>query len=200
MYWYNLKSDTLKNMEIQLPLDVYQEETPDPMELSFSKNKSRKYISTNTNDYQSKLIENTENFKDNKENIIKSINKSENKTSVQTTLLDYGFKLSKTNIGDYISKLDDKKDLLKKGLYSIFGIDVVDKKENNKVLIEPTGLVSYVNPKCTCGGSEKVIKYGTDDRKLVKKDGTKETYEVQGYMCKSCSKTFFASLNTHIDS
>jgi hypothetical protein len=83
-----------------------------------------------------------------------------------------------------MSKLNDKKDLLKKGLYSIFGIGVVDKKEDNKVLIEPIGLVSYVNPKCTCGGSEKVIKYGTDDRKLVKKDGTKEIYKVQGYRFK----------------
>jgi hypothetical protein len=62
MYWYNLKLNILKNMEIQLPLDVYQEETPYPMKLSFPENKNRKKKLVNTNDYQSKLIENTENI------------------------------------------------------------------------------------------------------------------------------------------
>jgi hypothetical protein len=95
-------------------------------------------------------------------------------------------------MGDDMSKLYDKKDLMKKGVYSILGIGVDDEKESNKVFIEPNGLISYINPKCSCGGSKKVIKYGTDDRKLVKKDGTKETYEVQGYMCNNCDKTFFA--------
>jgi hypothetical protein len=52
MYWYNLNSDILKNMEIQIPLDVYQEETPYPTNLSFPKNKKREKKLTNINDYQ----------------------------------------------------------------------------------------------------------------------------------------------------
>lgn len=200
MYWYNLNSDILKNMEIQIPLDVYQEETPYPTNLSFPKNKKREKKLTNINDYQSKLVEYKENHEDTKENNIKNLNTNENKSYIQTTLVDYGLKLSKNNISGYMSKLYDKKDLIKRSFYSIFGVDVVDKKEDNKLFIEPTGLVSYVDPICPICGRKNIIKYGPDDRTLVKKDGNKGKYRVQGYMCKDCDKTFFASLNNSLNS
>jgi transposase-like protein len=200
MHWSNLNSDILKNIEIQIPLDVYQEETSYPTNLSFPKNKNREKKLTNTNDYQTKLVENKENDKYNKENNIKNLNIDKNKFYIQTTLVDYGFKLSKNNISGYMSKLYDKKDLIKKSFYSIFGVDVIDKKEDNKLFIEPTRLVSYVDPICPICGRKNIIKYGPDDRTLVKKNGNKGKYKVQGYMCKDYDKTFFTSLNNSLNS
>jgi transposase-like protein len=57
-----------------------------------------------------------------------------------------------------------------------------------------------VNPTCHNCGSDNISKNGPDDRTLIKKDEENAEYDVQGYICNDCGKTFFASINNHINS
>jgi transposase-like protein len=200
MKWLSLSADILKNIEIQLPLDVYAEENQYSMISSFREKKDRKRISSNINDYQTVLIDNTGNSKEYQDISTESLVKKDNNSSVQTNLVDFGLKVIKKIKDDNMVKSFNKKDLMKKGIKAILGIDVVDEKKPEKLFIDTNGLVSLVKPICRRCGCEDYNRYGTDDRKLVKKDGDKEEYDVQGYICKYCGKTFYASLNNHINS
>jgi hypothetical protein len=85
-------------------------------------------------------------------------------------------------------------------LKTIVDIKVVEGKKPEKLFIDTNGLVLLVKSICHDCGSDDYSKYCEDGRKLVKKGGYKDYYDVQSYICNGCSKTFYASFNNHINS
>ncbi|MDR3290739.1 MAG: hypothetical protein LBT10_01175 [Methanobrevibacter sp.] len=120
MKWLNFSDDIIDNIEIQVPLDVYAEENQYSMISSFRKKKDRKRISSDINDYQAVLIDNTEISKEDQDIFIKSFVKEDNDRSIQSNLADFGLKVNRKFEGDGMVNSYDKKDLMKRGLESIF--------------------------------------------------------------------------------
>jgi hypothetical protein len=135
MKWLNLNDDLLKNTEIQLPLDVYTEENQYPMISSSRKKKDKKRISHDINDYQAVLIDNTEISKEDHDISLESLVREDNNKSIQSNLVDFGLKTIKKVKSDNMVKSYDKKDLMKKELKTIYGIDVVEKKSKKNCLL-----------------------------------------------------------------
>jgi hypothetical protein len=82
MKWLNFSDDIIDNIEIQVPLDVYRDENQYSMISSFRKKKDRKRISSDINDYQSVLIDNTEISKEDQDISIESLVKEDNDRSI----------------------------------------------------------------------------------------------------------------------